>query len=242
MRPVIDISGNVYGKLTVIKRIEKPSTIKSSNAWWLCKCKCGKETSANGNDLRRGKILSCGCTHCADLSGMKFSRLTVIEKVISEIKSKEFLWKCRCDCGNIIIVKTSSLTRTNESRQSCGCIRGEKLTMPHGVAARNSVYSRYRLRAKKKGLDFRLSKEFFLTLALQNCFYCGCKPGQIEKHKRGDFVYNTIDRIDSKFGYVQDNVVSCCWKCNRSKMEDSEQEFYKWVAKIFENLKRKNLI
>jgi hypothetical protein len=34
---------------------------KHSKYLWLCSCSCGGETTVRGNDLRQGKILSCGC-------------------------------------------------------------------------------------------------------------------------------------------------------------------------------------
>ena len=53
----IDITGKIYGRLTVLKFDEK------SNKWsrWICKCECGKEKSILGTHLRYGRIRSCGC-------------------------------------------------------------------------------------------------------------------------------------------------------------------------------------
>lgn len=58
-----------------------------------------------------------------DLKNQKFNRLTVLEFIGYEGKRK--LWKCRCDCGNIVNVVTFRLT-TNKIK-SCGCLRNEKL-------------------------------------------------------------------------------------------------------------------
>lgn len=52
-----------------------------------------------------------------DLTGQKFNMLTVIEYAGNSS------WKCQCDCGNITIVKTSSLH--NNTTKSCGCLRGQ---------------------------------------------------------------------------------------------------------------------
>lgn len=41
------------------------------------------------------------------------------------------LWECQCDCGNIILVSTSNLTREKETTVSCGCAKSkgeEKIT------------------------------------------------------------------------------------------------------------------
>lgn len=53
----IELTGQKFGKLTVIEPIEK-----RVGGWvWKCKCDCGNETEANVSKLRRGKKKSCGC-------------------------------------------------------------------------------------------------------------------------------------------------------------------------------------
>ena len=62
MGQFIDLTGNKYGKLTVVKRVE--DHIQKSGvpkAMWLCKCECGGERVAYGQALRAGKIIDCGC-------------------------------------------------------------------------------------------------------------------------------------------------------------------------------------
>lgn len=52
-----------------------------------------------------------------DLTGQKFNMLTALEYVGGSH------WKCKCDCGNEILVKTASL-RSGRTK-SCGCLRGQ---------------------------------------------------------------------------------------------------------------------
>ena len=54
-----------------------------------------------------------------DLTGMKFGRLTVIERV-GNTKSRAARWKCRCSCGKEKIVTGSHLL--SGATQSCGCL------------------------------------------------------------------------------------------------------------------------
>jgi hypothetical protein len=54
----LELTGEKFGKLTVIKRVENNSYRASM---WLCKCDCGKTTRARGSSLKRGVLLSCGC-------------------------------------------------------------------------------------------------------------------------------------------------------------------------------------
>lgn len=60
---VINEEGNVYGHLTVIKRVVKPN--KSANTYWLCRCSCGTEKVILGTSLRSGSTKSCGCINKA---------------------------------------------------------------------------------------------------------------------------------------------------------------------------------
>lgn len=55
-----------------------------------------------------------------DLTGLKFSHLTVIEYVGKE-KYGQTIWKCKCDCGNYKDIRGSKL-RSGEVK-SCGCMR-----------------------------------------------------------------------------------------------------------------------
>lgn len=57
MGKLIDITGNVYGRLTVIRRCEKPS----KRVTWECECECGSIKSVSGTRLKSGKTKSCGC-------------------------------------------------------------------------------------------------------------------------------------------------------------------------------------
>jgi hypothetical protein len=49
----IDLTGQTFERLTVIKQINK--------TFWECQCECGRITKVRGNDLRRGNTRSCGC-------------------------------------------------------------------------------------------------------------------------------------------------------------------------------------
>lgn len=60
-KPLIEMTGQRFGRLTVISRGEKRG--KYTGAFWLCKCDCGTMTTVSGNSLRKGETKSCGCLH-----------------------------------------------------------------------------------------------------------------------------------------------------------------------------------
>lgn len=51
-----------------------------------------------------------------DLTGKKFGRLVVLERVPAP---KKTLWKCLCECGEVTVVQAGNLR--NGHTQSCGC-------------------------------------------------------------------------------------------------------------------------
>lgn len=60
-----------------------------------------------------------------DLTGKSFGRLTVIERTKPRIeeRAKFAWWKCKCECGNMIDVRSSELKRMHT--KSCGCLNEE---------------------------------------------------------------------------------------------------------------------
>lgn len=54
----IDLSGQRFGRLVVIERVENS---KDNRTQWLCKCDCGNTKVVQSCHLRRGDIVSCGC-------------------------------------------------------------------------------------------------------------------------------------------------------------------------------------
>lgn len=59
MSKLIDLTGNKYGKLTVLYRDTERKT--NSGSYWICQCDCGKIKSVKSSSLRNGEIQSCGC-------------------------------------------------------------------------------------------------------------------------------------------------------------------------------------
>lgn len=56
-----DLSGRVYGRLTVVRFAGHKG--KPQRTAWLCKCECGNEVVVRGTSLARRLTVSCGCRH-----------------------------------------------------------------------------------------------------------------------------------------------------------------------------------
>ena len=60
-----------------------------------------------------------------DLIGQRFGRLTVL-KLSHKTEYGNYIWECKCDCGNIHLTSTSNLKGKRTS--SCGCLNIELST------------------------------------------------------------------------------------------------------------------
>jgi hypothetical protein len=56
-RPVINLAGQIFGRLTAREFVGT----RNHHALWLCLCSCGNEHIAEANRLRLGRTRSCGC-------------------------------------------------------------------------------------------------------------------------------------------------------------------------------------
>ena len=72
-----------------------------------------------------------------DLTGQRFTRWTVISKNL-ERSVYEAYWNCICDCGNIGIIRGSSLRQ--KQSQSCGCLSSDVTTKR--ITKHNMYYTR----------------------------------------------------------------------------------------------------
>lgn len=128
-----DLTGKRFGKLVVIERDEtKILPSGQRKTYWKCKCDCGNDCSVSATNLQSGHSVSCGCQqkisrlgHIKDLTGQKFGRLLVVKRADDKYYGgvRYTAWLCRCDCGNMTVVNTSSLTSGNTT--SCGCYSSE---------------------------------------------------------------------------------------------------------------------
>jgi hypothetical protein len=123
-------TGLVFGKLTVIKRVENTGmSINYPNGFvsYLCKCACGNMKVVTGIALRKGDVKSCGCLkpkskHVPIIQGSVFNGFTVLHRVENRGKLKTVpYYLCRCECGREVEVRSSALR--NGTSKSCGCLR-----------------------------------------------------------------------------------------------------------------------
>lgn len=175
-----------------------------------------------------------------DITGLKFGKLLVI----NHLEGK--LWNTICDCGKSKIANADRLRA--KQLKSCGCLVSEnaralwkkqaiKNRKELGYAASKKTYSNRKRDAKSRGIYFDITFEQFLKISSKNCYYCNIPPLQMCKYENtyGDYYYNGMDRVDSKKGYIIDNIVTCCWNCNKAKSSLSQSDFLNLIENIYNN-------
>ena len=122
---LIDIAGQKFGLLTAVRLSGIPAERQSPK--WECLCECGRTVYVRGNLLRRLQVRSCGCLIAAakkkpeedhQMVGRTFYRLTVLEGAGKDSQGKS-LYRCRCDCGVVIVARGTDLR--NGNTRACGC-------------------------------------------------------------------------------------------------------------------------
>jgi hypothetical protein len=139
-----------------------------------------------------------------DLTNQKFDKLKVLR--YSHIdKYGHRYWICECTCGKIYPVKGSHLT--HDKLGSCGCYK---------IAAYKEISGGYwgnvQRSAKRKGLEFNLTIEYAWNMFTQQNRRCSLTGRELcfVKNWQHNCTKQTasLDRIDSKIGYLPTNV---CW-------------------------------
>jgi hypothetical protein len=194
-----------------------------------------------------------------NLKGKTFGELEVIEELPSYTTSGGELctkWKCKCSCGKITEVFTSSL-RSGATR-SCSHLQKEIITQ---IGVRNrkqdprltSIKALFKRminsNARRRGLKWNLSLEQFESLVFSKCYWCGEEPftkynvylskngytqriSSLELANKAWILFNGIDRKDNAVGYEIENCLPCCKHCNFARNTMTMDEFLVWIERI----------
>lgn len=121
-----------------------------------------------------------------DLTGKRFGKLLAINVDESRSNNGNVFWKCNCDCGNTVSIRSTSLTRKKNGTKSCGCARNSE------SAKLKAKETRQKYLPDITGLKFgRLTvirkTDLVSTRACDNGSYlweCLCECGNLCYHSR----------------------------------------------------------
>lgn len=132
------IIGKIFGCLKVINKTNEYKNNKRGEKFRLYKCECiqcGNITYKIKSDLNAiTKRNAMGCIVCRGRLNnylyTKIGRLYLSDFYIDYIpnkKNKVVIFKCICDCGNIINKPMSKFTNNSQVLNSCGCLHKDIL-------------------------------------------------------------------------------------------------------------------
>ena len=209
-----DLRNTVFGYWSVISF----AGTLNGKPFWNCLCTCGTMKPVMAQSLRSGKSTNCGCKQ-RELArkpkklteNMRFGRLVSL----SLLAGSGGIWLCRCDCGNEITVRSSSLL--NGHTASCGCFGEEQrraATTTHGLSHTReyiAMKARQRLERKRKlDVEWTLAMEQLLREIQPVCVVCTSDLRLSVDH---------VLPLSKGHGLRPGNAVILCVRCNTAKRD-----------------------
>lgn len=149
---------------------------------------------------------------------------------IPGIKTK--LWNVHCiNCG------AKRIKQSDQAQRGvvCKTCRG----LPFGYNGMKAMYRAYKKNAENDGKSFNIEIDDFWRLTSMICHYCRVSWSKVFTGRKKDekdlwcqYRCNGLDRLNNAVGYELENVVACCFPCNRAKHMMSYNDFQEWLARV----------
>ena len=167
----------------------------------------------------------------------KYNYLTPIKKDSYNEKKRTWNWLFKCDCGKEKIINIKEV-RSNQTK-SCGCLKAKNLNHKNGINSNgwnsktlipNTYISNVKYRAKLKSYIYNITDEYLYKLYLEQEGKCNLTG--IELSIDLSNFTASIDRINSKIGYIEGNIQWLHKDINYIKYDLDEKELFYICEKI----------
>jgi len=169
-------------------------------------------------------------------NGRKINKLTVLELLPTRGK-KNLLYKCQCDCGKIVNVR-SSLIKKGGTKACNRCYGKQSRIDSYAYKDTNkAVWSRMMSHAYERGIEFNIKIEDLYEMLIKQdkkCKFSGL-PISLDCNSNGDKRTASLDRIDKNKPYEKGNVQWVHKKINFMKNSLSDEEFLEMCKLVVEN-------
>lgn len=214
----LELEGQKFGELMV----ESFSYVKNGATYWNCLCSCGNHTVKNGNDMKAGKIITCGdrSIHKVGENNSNW-RNGATEKNYTERYTKEYLkwhhevlqrdnYTCQCcgqysgnlevhhlnDFASYVSMRTSisnGITLCKNCHNSTISCSFHNTYGTHGKTP-EELEEYINSRRKQLGINIPFSLDSYLSGNI-------LKPGDIDDEPEYPWIFDTINYYKSENNY-----------------------------------------
>jgi|688.fasta_scaffold177954_2 hypothetical protein len=229
-----DLTGLKFGYWTILGLGERA---KNGRIMWNCVCDCGKFGSVSTSHLNSGRSKRCrNCNGTEKHSeeylkskiGTKVKNRTIIGYVS---KNKSYKLILSCDCGSESIYSPSVIENgyVPDKCKSCTSWEGSgEISLTY--------FSEIQRSAKGRNIVFDVNIEYLWDLFLsqnKKCIYSGVELNFYRDKNKSQSA--SLDRIDSRDGYIKYNVQWVHKRINVMKHNIPDKEFKDICCMVVKN-------
>ncbi len=122
----INLTNKRYGKLVVIKRLQKRGN--AGQIYWGCLCDCGVYHRTSGESLRKGKSKSCGCLRKNPPNKIKDRKTAILKNLYNSTvirRSRNLKMSCDLDLDYFEELSSMPCFYCGEKWTNCSKDRGQ---------------------------------------------------------------------------------------------------------------------
>ncbi len=153
----------------------------------------------------------------------------------------EYIFLCP-DCGNEITRRLDFL-KTNDTVGKCLTCANKNNWWTTQLRPYEHILSFLKSAHKNDGVSIDLTYEDILHFVTQkHCEYCSKELIWIARQTKKSSGATNLDRKDSKQNYSRENLVPCCWECNRIKGNVYTYDEMKIIGRFFKQLREAGIM